>query len=89
MQITDIPGPPRDNWLKSLLTQAESRHLEFKRVSGKMVGKALETICAFANTEGGTLVLGIGDAARAAAVLRGCMACRRTPKPWMNCGARP
>jgi ATP-dependent DNA helicase RecG len=39
----------------------ESRTLEFKRVSGKMVGKPLETLCAFANTNGGILVLGIGD----------------------------
>jgi len=61
MQITDIPDPPRADWLKSLLAQAESRHLEFKRVSGKMVGKALETVCAFANADGGTLVLGVAD----------------------------
>ncbi|NCU67952.1 ATP-binding protein, partial [Acidovorax sp. 210-6] len=40
---------------------SESRHLEFKRVSGKMVGKALETVCALANTDGGTLVLGVAD----------------------------
>ena len=50
---------------KALLTQvyarSESRLLEFKRVSGKMVNKALETICAFANSEGGILVLGIAD----------------------------
>ncbi|OGS98202.1 MAG: hypothetical protein A3F73_05120 [Gallionellales bacterium RIFCSPLOWO2_12_FULL_59_22] len=44
-----------------MLTARESRTLEFKRVSGKMVGKALETLCAFANTEGGILVLGIAD----------------------------
>ncbi len=39
----------------------ETRTLEFKRVSGKMVGKALETICAFANADGGILVLGLAD----------------------------
>lgn len=30
-----------------------------------MVGKALETICAFANTAGGTLALGLDDLAKA------------------------
>lgn len=39
----------------------ETRQLEFKRVSGKMVGKALETVCAFANADGGLLVLGMAD----------------------------
>lgn len=47
--------------LEQVLSRSESRHLEFKRVSGKMVNKALETICAFANTEGGVLVLGLAD----------------------------
>ena len=47
--------------IKALLTAHESRTLEFKRVSGKMVGKALETICAFTNTEGGILALGVAD----------------------------
>lgn len=51
-----------ENPLVQLLgSQRETRHLEFKRVSGKMVGKALETVCAFANTDGGTLVLGMAD----------------------------
>lgn len=31
----------------------ETLQLETKRVSGKMVAKALETLCAFANTQGG------------------------------------
>ncbi|MDO5625270.1 MAG: ATP-binding protein [Pseudomonadota bacterium] len=48
-----------------VLPQAESVHLETKRVSGKMVGKALETVCAFANTHGGWLLLGIEDAGKA------------------------
>ena len=47
------------------LPQAESITLETKRVSGKMVGKALETICAFANTQGGWLLLGVEDAEKA------------------------
>jgi ATP-dependent DNA helicase RecG len=47
--------------IRLLVGMAETRQREFKRVSGKMVGKALETICGFANAEGGTLVLGVGD----------------------------
>jgi len=44
-----------------LLTTHESRTLDFKRVGPKH-GRILEAICAFANTEGGIIVLGIGDA---------------------------
>jgi ATP-dependent DNA helicase RecG len=51
--------------LASLLSGQESQYLETKRVSGKMVGKALETICAFANTRGGILFLGVEDAGKA------------------------
>lgn len=47
--------------IQQLIGLGETRQLEFKRVSGKMVGKALETVCAFANTDGGTLVLGLAD----------------------------
>ena len=39
----------------------ETVRFESKRVSGKMVHKAIETIVAFANTEGGHLVLGMED----------------------------
>jgi ATP-dependent DNA helicase RecG len=52
--------------IAALLRANESSHLEFKRVSGKMVSKALETICAFANAHGGTLILGIADASQGA-----------------------
>src|SRR5581483_4223150 len=45
----------------ALLHAKETARLEFKRVSGKMVSKALETICAFANSNGGTLILGLAD----------------------------
>lgn len=51
--------------LELVLGGAESQRLETKRVSGKMVAKALETVCAFANTQGGWLVLGVEDAAKA------------------------
>lgn len=51
--------------ITELLASSESRSLDFKRVSGKMIHKALETLCAFANTEGGALALGIEDPAKA------------------------
>ncbi len=47
--------------IPALLAAHESRTLDFKRVSSKH-GRLLETICAFANTDGGLVVLGIGDA---------------------------
>lgn len=56
--------------VESALALPESRTLEVKRVSGKMVQKALETICAFANTEGGVLALGVEDPERARGVAR-------------------
>lgn len=48
--------------IASLLTAHESRTLEFKRMGeNKIVRKLLEAICAFANTEGGVLALGVSD----------------------------
>ena len=58
IDLTEEQAAPR---IKALLVARESRTLDFKRVSGKMVGKALEAICAFANTEGGILALGVAD----------------------------
>ena len=59
--MIDLNQEQAEPRIKVLLTAHESRTLEFKRVSGKMVGKALEAICAFANTEGGVLALGVAD----------------------------
>jgi ATP-dependent DNA helicase RecG len=59
--MIDISLPDAQALIEFYLGQSESQQLEFKRVSGKMVNKALDTICAFANTDGGTLVLGIAD----------------------------
>ena len=47
--------------ITALLAAHESRTLDFKRIGGKQ-GRMYEAICAFANTEGGLLVMGIGDA---------------------------
>jgi len=59
---SDFSQPPLSEAQTALILQAkESARLEFKRVSGKMVSKALETVCAFANSNGGTLVLGLAD----------------------------
>lgn len=58
IDLSEEQAAPR---IKALLMAHESRTLDFKRVSGKMVGKALETLCAFANTDGGILVLGVAD----------------------------
>lgn len=61
MNIRTLPDSEAESRLQFLLSADETRHLEFKRVSGKMVAKALETVCAFANTDGGLLVLGVAD----------------------------
>ncbi len=47
--------------IAKLLANPESRTLEFKRISGKQ-SRMYEAVCAFANSEGGLLVIGIGDA---------------------------
>ncbi len=61
MKTIDLSPQEGASLLEQILERNESRHLEFKRVSGKMVNKALESICAFSNTDGGILVLGLAD----------------------------
>ena len=46
--------------ISALLEARESRTLEFKRISAKHA-RVLETVCAFANDEGGLLAIGIDD----------------------------
>ncbi len=60
-----VLGLQAETLIAHLLAQPETSRFEAKRVSGKMVGKALEAICAFANTAGVTLVLGLEDLAKA------------------------
>lgn len=65
-QVTDVSTttPPFDDELADNLASAvETRGLEFKRVGN--VAKALETIVALANTDGGYLVLGMEDEKKA------------------------
>lgn len=61
MSIVTLPDDIAAKLLSQWLPAGEARQLEFKRMSGKMVGKALETVCAFANADGGLLVLGLAD----------------------------
>ena len=68
--MIDLSPAQATSRIATLLKTPESQTLEFKRVSGKMVGKALETICAFANTEGGVLVLGVADPSSGAGTTR-------------------
>ena len=65
VSIKDADEESSQKLLDTVLLQSETQKLETKRVSGKMVGKALETVCAFANTKGGLLLLGIEDALKA------------------------
>jgi ATP-dependent DNA helicase RecG len=57
--LTPEQAAPR---IAGLLAAHESRTLEFKRMGdNKIVRKLLEAVCAFANTEGGVLALGVAD----------------------------
>lgn len=58
IELSPVPSADR---ITALLAAPESRTLDFKRISGKQ-GRMYEAVCAFANTEGGLLVMGIGDA---------------------------
>lgn len=61
MTLVDVSRELSGTLVRQLVGLGESRQREFKRVSGKMVGKALETVCGFANADGGILVLGVAD----------------------------
>lgn len=56
--LTPAQSAPR---IATLLAAHESRSLEFKRISARH-NRLYETMCAFANTEGGVIALGVGDA---------------------------
>lgn len=61
MQTIDESDITSSVLVTTLINAGETRTREYKRVSGKMVGKALETVCGFANADGGVLVLGVAD----------------------------
>ena len=58
--MIDLSAAQAADRIIALLAAHESRTLDFKRISGKQ-GRMYEAICAFANTDGGLLVIGIGD----------------------------
>lgn len=59
--MIDLSPAQSADRIAKLLATSESRTLDFKRISGKQ-SRMYEAVCAFANTEGGLLVIGIGDA---------------------------
>ncbi len=68
--MTDRPELPTqpaldDDFVDQLLDIEEGQRFEAKRIVGDKLTHALESVVAFANTEGGFLVLGIEDAEKA------------------------
>ena len=59
--MIDLPAPQAATRLAALLQSPESKTLDFKRLGSGKVAKMLETVCAFANTDGGWLVVGVAD----------------------------
>ena len=59
--MIDLSPAQAADRITALLAAHESRTLDFKRISAKH-GRMVETLCAFANSDGGLLVIGIGDA---------------------------
>jgi len=59
--MIELPQAHAADRITALLAAHESRTLDFKRISAKQ-SRMYEAVCAFANTEGGLLVIGIGDA---------------------------
>jgi len=59
--MIDLSPAQAADRITALLAASESRTLDFKRISGKH-GRMVEAVCAFANSDGGLLVIGIGDA---------------------------
>jgi len=67
--MTSLPDattqPPFDDEIAhTLVGMPESLRFEVKRVKGDKLTRALETVVAFANTEGGYLVLGLEDSGK-------------------------
>jgi ATP-dependent DNA helicase RecG len=60
--MIDLPSERAKARIELLLAAAESRTLDFKRIGKGQATRMMETVCAFANTDGGIIAIGIGDA---------------------------
>ena len=49
------------NKIKQLIKQGEGIEVEFKESNGSLTRSVFETICAFLNRKGGTILLGVAD----------------------------
>ncbi len=49
--------------IKNLIVQTENEQVEFKETTGQLE-RGMETLCAFLNGEGGTVLFGITDKGR-------------------------
>ena len=70
-------GEDRKAWLERLLAAGESETVEFKE---NLDREALETVAAFANTRGGTLLIGVRDDG----TVRGITLGKETLREWAN-----
>ncbi len=73
-----VHAEPRDQWLEALIGAAESETLEFKQMlrgsddsKRDLTLDAIRTICAFLNSEGGRLIIGVHDTTRTVTGLEG------------------
>ena len=71
--MNDISSDP----IKDLLAQGESETVEFKE---SFDDEAVETVAAFANARGGTLLIGVTDAG----TVRGTMVGKESVRDWAN-----
>jgi ATP-dependent DNA helicase RecG len=49
------------NKIKQLIKQGEGQEIEFKESYSSLTRSVFETICAFLNRKGGTILLGVAD----------------------------
>ena len=49
------------NSITNIIKQGEGLNIEFKKAKEKLPDSLFETICAFLNRNGGTILLGVND----------------------------